>query len=505
MSSSPLLELRGVTKRFPGVVANDDISLSLAPGEVLGVLGENGAGKSTLMNILAGLVVPDAGEIFIDGAPTHLTVPRDAVAAGIGMVHQHFKLIGALTVRENLALGDPRWGRRVVDYARLTATIGALARDLGMGFEPAARIDDLSIGQRQQVEILKALARSPRILILDEPTSVLAPEERAGLFAMMARLKERGTGIILISHRLEDILETCDRVTVMRQGRVVGGGAVVGLTRADLVRMVVGNELPTIEHRASASGPLVLVVEGLTLRRPNGSPAVAGASFELRAGEITALCGVDGNGQSELIELIAGMLAPQSGKLIYHLHGEQRPGPLAPARLRSLGVAHVPEDRQRRGVVAAFSLAGNWLLTNLWNAAFAPRGWLRHDQARTRCGEAIRAYDIKARGPADLMRNLSGGNQQKLVLARELADAAELVLAAHATRGLDVRTIAFVLRELLRARDRGACVLLLSSDLDEVWEVADRVMVMSGGHLRGPVPLGATTRQEVGHWMTGTA
>jgi simple sugar transport system ATP-binding protein len=201
MSSSPLLELRGVTKRFPGVVANDDISLSLAPGEVLGVLGENGAGKSTLMNILAGLVVPDAGEIFIDGVPTHLTVPRDAVAAGIGMVHQHFKLIGALTVRENLALGDPRWGRRVVDYARLTATIGALARDLGMGFEPAARIDDLSIGQQQQVEILKALARSPRILILDEPTSVLAPEERAGLFAMMARLKERGTGIILISHR----------------------------------------------------------------------------------------------------------------------------------------------------------------------------------------------------------------------------------------------------------------------------------------------------------------
>jgi ABC-type uncharacterized transport system ATPase subunit len=304
---------------------------------------------------------------------------------------------------------------------------------------------------------------------------------------------------------LEDILETCDRVTVMRQGRVVGGGAVVGLTRADLVRMVVGNELPTIEHRASASGPLVLVVEGLTLRRPNGSPAVAGASFELRAGEITALCGVDGNGQSELIELIAGMLAPQSGKLIYHLHGQQRPGPLAPARLRALGVAHVPEDRLRRGVVTAFSLAGNWLLTNLWNAAFAPRGWLRHDQARTRCGEAIRAYDIKARGPADLLRNLSGGNQQKLVLARELADAAELVLAAHATRGLDVRTNAFVLRELLRARDRGACVLLLSSDLDEVWEVADRVMVMSRGHLRGPVPLGATTRQEVGHWMTGTA
>jgi simple sugar transport system ATP-binding protein len=408
-------------------------------------------------------------------------------------------------VRENLALGDPRWGRRVVDYARLTATVGALARDLGMSFDPTARIDDLSIGQQQQVEILKALARSPRILILDEPTSVLAPEERAGLFAMMARLKEGGTGIILISHRLEDILETCDRVTVMRQGRVVGGGIVVGLTRADLVRMMVGDELPTIEHRTSAPGALVLVAESLTLRRSNGALAVAGVSFELRAGEITALCGVDGNGQSELVELIAGMRAQQSGKSIYYLRGQQRSGPLTPARLRALGVAHVPEDRLRHGVVAAFSLAGNWLLTNLWNAVFAPSGWLRHDEVRTRCSEAIRAYDIKARGPADLLRNLSGGNQQKLVLARELADAGALVLAAHATRGLDVRTIAFVLRELLRARDRGASVLMLSSDLNEVWQVADQVMVMSRGHLRGPVPLGATTRQEVGHWMTGSA
>jgi simple sugar transport system ATP-binding protein len=505
MSSPPLLELRGVTKRFPGVIANDDVSLSLAAGEVLGILGENGAGKSTLMNVLAGLMVPDAGEIRIDGLTTRLASPRDAVAAGIGMVHQHFKLIDALTVQENLALGERHWGWPVVDYGRLRKTLGALARELGMHLDLAARVNRLSVGQQQQVEILKALSRKPRILILDEPTSVLAPEERGGLFAMLAHLQQAGTGIILISHRLEDILETCDRVVVMRQGRVVGGGVVAGLDRADLVRMIVGESLPSIERRAASVGHPILTVEHLVLQHPNGLPAVAGATFELRAGEITALCGVDGNGQSELVELIAGMRIPQSGKLVYHMAGSEYVGPLAPAALRALGVAHVPEDRLRHGVISAFSLINNWLLTNLWSAMFAPGGWLRPEQAGVRCREAIRAYEIRARGPADPLRTLSGGNQQKFVLARELTNLPGLVLAAHATRGLDVRTIDFVLRELLRARDRGAAVLLLSADLDEVWHVADRVMVMNRGHLRGPVSLRETTRQEVGHWMMGTA
>jgi general nucleoside transport system ATP-binding protein len=505
VARAPLLELRGVTKRFPGVVANDDVSLSLAASEVLGVLGENGAGKSTLMNILAGLVIPDAGEIVLDGTPIRLATPRDAVAAGIGMVHQHFKLIDTLTVQENLALGDRSWGRRVVDYGRLNRTIGGLARELGMQFDPTARIERLSVGQQQQIEILKALSRNPRILILDEPTSVLAPEERGGLFAMIARLRERGTGVILISHRMEDILETCERVIVMRQGRVVGGGAVAGLDRATLVRMVVGESLPRLEHRSAHAGRPVLTVEDLVLLRPNGLPAVAGASFELRAGEVTALCGVDGNGQSELIELIAGMRGPQGGKMVYHLRGGRHAGPMPPEALRALGVAHVPEDRLRYGLIGAFSLTDNWLLTNLWNAIFAPGGWLRPEQGRIRCGQAIRAFDIRAGGPAARLRTLSGGNQQKFVLARELADTPQLIIAAHATRGLDVRTTDFVLRELLRARDRGAAVLLLSADLDEAWEVADQVMVMSRGHLRGPVPLAATTRHEVGHWMTGTA
>lgn len=506
MSPAPLLELRGVTKRFPGgVIANDDVSLSLAAGEVLGVLGENGAGKSTLMNILTGLVAPDAGEIRIDGLATQLASPRDAAAAGIGMVHQHFKLIDTLTVQENLALGERRWGWPIIDYGRLRKTLGALAHELGIALDLRTPVNRLSVAQQQQVEILKALSRKPRILILDEPTSVLAPDERGRLFDMVARLKASGTAVILISHRLEDILKTCSRVVVMRQGRVVGGGVVAGLERADLVRMIVGTSLPGIEHRAPSAGRPVLTVEQLVLQHPNGLPAVAGATFELRAGEIAALCGVDGNGQSELVELIAGMRSPQSGKLVYHLAGSQHLGPLTPAALRALGVAHVPEDRVRHAVVSAFSLTDNWLLTNLWSALFAPGGWLRPERARDSCGEAIRVYDIRARSAMDPLRTLSGGNQQKFVLARELANAPGLVLAAHATRGLDVRTIDFVLRELLGARDGGAAVLLLSADLDEVWHIADRVMVMSRGHLRGPVSLSATTRQEVGHWMTGTA
>ncbi len=504
MVPPPLLELRGVTKRFPGIVANDDVSLTLASGEVLGVLGENGAGKSTLMNILAGLIVPDTGEVRIDGSITAHASPREAVAAGIGMVHQHFKLIDTLTVQENLALGDPRWGSIVIDYGRLGKTLGALARELGMNLDLTARVNRLSVGQQQQVEILKALSRRPRILILDEPTSVLAPDERGRLFEMVARLKRSATGVILISHRLEDILEACDRVIVMRQGRVVGGRAVPGLDRSDLVRMIVGESLSGIEHRTAFGARPVITVDQVEVRHPNGVAAVAGATFELRAGEITALCGVDGNGQSELIELLAGMRAPQGGSLTYHLAGSDHVGPLAPAVLRALGVAHVPEDRLRNGVIGAFSLSDNWLLTNLWNSRFAPGGWLRPEQAREQCREAILTYDISARGPRALLRTLSGGNQQKFVLARELANVPELVLAAHATRGLDVRTIDFVLRELLRARDRGSAVLLLSADLDEVWQVADRVMVMSRGQVRGPAPLSATSRQEVGHWMTGT-
>jgi general nucleoside transport system ATP-binding protein len=460
--------------------------MALAPGEVLGVLGENGAGKSTLMNILAGLVQPDRGSIRVGGKSVQFKTPQDAIAAGIGMVHQHFKLVDNLTVEENLALGDPRWGRGVIDYAQIRKEIAALAADLGIRIDPGARIDELPIGRQQQVEILKSLWRRPRVLILDEPTALLAPEERQGLFDLVRRMKAQGAAVILISHKLEDIVACCDRVLVMRQGRVVDSGPVAGRSQADLVRMVVGGELAPVPHKESAGGEALLSVEDLQVRRTNGSVAVAGASFELRAGEILGLCGVEGNGQSELMQTLAGILAPTEGKVLY----------------RSKSIAHIPEDRLRYGLIASMTLAGNWLLGQLDDARFNRRGWLRWPQVCESVREALASHDVKVPGERARAEQLSGGNQQKLVLARELARNPSIILAAHPSRGLDVRTVVFVHRALLEARDRGAAVLLLSADLAELWAIADRIMVMVEGRLRGPVPVSQTSQQEIGHWMT---
>ena len=349
------------------------------------------------------------------------------------------------------------------------------------------------------------LAREPRLLILDEPTAVLAPDERAGLFRMIARLKARGVAIILISHKLEDVEQGCDRVVVMRQGRVVDQAAVAGRSRDDLVRLIVGDHLAPVEHRAATPGATVLAVENLTIRRPNGSIAVADASFTLQAGEIVGLCGVEGNGQTELLHVLAGMARADGGTLRYRLNAAEF-GAADAATLRRHGLAHIAEDRLRHAVVAEASLADNWLLTNLHDRAFNTGAWLRRAPAVARVARAIGDYAIKAPGPRALLRQLSGGNQQKLVLARELAAGAggapPLVLAAHPTRGLDLRTIAFVQRELLRARDAGAAIVLLSADLAELWQMADRIAVMANGRLRGPVALSATTQQDVGHWMT---
>ena len=460
--------------------------MALAPGEVLGVLGENGAGKSTLMNILAGLVQPDRGSIRVGGKSVQFKTPQDAIAAGIGMVHQHFKLVDNLSVEENLALGDPRWGRGVIDYAQIRKELAALAADLGISVDAGATIEDLPIGRQQQVEILKSLWRRPRVLILDEPTALLAPEERQGLFDLVRRMKAQGAAVILISHKLEDILACCDRVLVMRQGRVVDSGPVAGRSQADLVRMVVGGELAQVPHREAQAGEPAVVVSDLHVSRANGTVAVQGASFDLKAGEILGLCGVEGNGQSELMQTLAGMIAPSAGQVSY----------------KSKSIAHVPEDRLRHGLIGSMTLAGNWLLGQLSDARFNRRGWLRWPQVRNSVREAVAGHDVKVPGENARAGQLSGGNQQKLVLARELSRNPSIILAAHPSRGLDVRTVVFVHRALLEARDRGAAVLLLSADLAELWEIADRIMVMVEGRLRGPVPVSQTTRQEIGHWMT---
>jgi len=446
--------------------------VSVAPGEVLGVLGENGAGKSTLMNIVAGLAVPDEGSVRLAGRELELRSPHDAMAAGIGMVHQHFKLVDELTVEENLALGR---AKGLIDYAAVRMRLRELCGELGVELDPQAIVGELPVGMQQRVEIVKALWSRPKVLILDEPTGVLAPEERAGLVALVRRLKGTGAAILFVSHKLDDIEACCDRVVVMRRGKVVDSGPVAGRSRAELVRMVIGGSLEPIAHRAAMPGPVVLSVRDLGLGR-----AVERVSFELHAGEILALCGVEGNGQSELLLGLAGMLAPTSGTIEH----------------RAKRVAHIPEDRLRHAVVRGMTLPENWLLTHLRS------NWLPWPAMRESVAKAIGAYDVRAPSREARIEQLSGGNQQKFVLARELAKDPDLVIAGQPCRGLDVRSVAFVQRTLLEARERGAAVVVSSSDLADVWSIADRIMVMVEGRLRGPVPVSSTSEQEIGHWMT---
>jgi len=439
---------------------------------VLGVLGENGAGKSTLMNIVAGLTVPDAGTLRLAQREVHFRSPHDAMAAGIGMVHQHFKLVDELTVEENLALGR---AKGLIDYAAVRTRLRELCAELGVELDPQAIVGELPVGVQQRVEIVKALWSRPKVLILDEPTGVLAPEERAGLTALVRRLKGTGAAILFVSHKLDDIEACCDRVVVMRRGKVVDSGPVAGRSRAELVRMVIGGSLEPIAHREAKPGAVLLSVRDVSIGR-----AVDRVSFELHAGEIVALCGVEGNGQSELLLGLAGMLAPTSGTI----------------ERRAKRIAHVPEDRLRHAIVSGMTLPENWLLTHLRSY------WLPWPAIRESVAKAIGAYDVRAPSREARIEQLSGGNQQKFVLARELAREPELVIAGQPCRGLDVRSVAFVQRTLLEARERGAAVLVSSSDLADVWSIADRIMVMVEGRLRGPVPVSSTSEEEIGHWMT---
>ncbi|HWK59950.1 MAG TPA: ABC transporter ATP-binding protein [Eoetvoesiella sp.] len=503
LPDQPLLELEGVTKRFGRLVANDGVGFSVGHGEVVGVLGENGAGKSTLMNIISGLITPDEGIVRFDGKAMHFDSPRAAAEAGVGMVHQHFKLVGALTVAENLALGDPRWGRGRLRLERLKADILPIAERLGMSTSFERRVDRLTVGEQQRVEIMKVLSRKPKLLILDEPTAVLSREERPALFQMVAELAGQGTAVLIISHKLEDILESCRRVVVMRLGKVVSVSDVGGKSRDDLIRLLVGDDLPTLVPRTqSQTVPTrLLSVDSVSVRRSNGTLALDGVSFELYPGEVLALCGVDGNGQTELVQMLAGLLAPDSGSVRYWF--DAGGGYLGPERVRKGGVSHIPEDRLKDGVLAASCLADNYLLTQLNDTRFNKAGWLVPRVLRQVVERAIDDFAIRAPGTEALMSQLSGGNQQKLVLARELANDPKVVIAAHPTRGLDVQTIAFVNNQLLLKRTAGAGVFLSSADLNEVWQVADRIMVLSAGRLHGPVRLSDTSLQEVGHWMTG--
>lgn len=508
----PLVSLHGVTKRFGTVVANRAVDLAVAAGEVVALVGENGAGKSTIVNLLSGQLLPDEGEVRLDGVPVRFTSPADAVGAGIGVVHQHYMLVPTLSALDNIALQMNELGLGRLDRKALAAQVSAVAEGLGFRFDMDERVDGMDVAHQQRIEIVKALMHRVRLLILDEPTAVLGAEDKAHLFETIRRLKSQGTSVILITHKLEDIFAVADRAVILKGGAVVAARPAAELSPGEIVRLMVGArdaaEADAIVHgddlraRRQPHGELRCAIRDVTLRRANGSVAIAGLSLDIHAGEIVAVAGVDGNGQSELMRCIAGMKRPDGG--VVECLGESSDSRAwTPAGLRRLGLSHIPEDRRRSGIVGAMSLARNYLLGHMRSPNFVRMGMLRQAELDATVARRLVDFQVVARGPQDRMQNLSGGNQQKVVLARELDGDPKLILAAHPSRGLDLKTIRFVHSVLDRARTEGKAVLFQSSDLDEILALADRVVVFADGRAFGPARCDAVTRDQLGAWIAG--
>jgi len=501
LSAAPVLELRGITKRFPGIVANDHVDFDLLPGETHALLGENGAGKSTLMNVLYGLYHPDEGEIVVKGERLSLGSPSDAIEHGIGMVHQHFMLIPVMTVAENVVLAsEPTHGKAFLDMGAAIARVEELSRRFGLTVDPRARVESITVGQQQRVEILKALYRGADILILDEPTAVLTPQEATDLFGILRSLTEQGKSVIFISHKLHEVLEIADRISVLRRGKLVETRQREGATEESLARAMVGRDvLLRVDKKPAEPGETLLAVEDLQVLDDRGLEAVRGVSFEVRAGEIVGIAGVDGNGQTQLIDAIAGLTHVESGRVL--LGGRDLTGKSAKEALDA-GLGHIPEDRQRRGLVLEFSLAENLVLHDYDKEPVSRLGWLRPGVLIRRAGGLLKAFDVRGGGPATRAGALSGGNQQKVVLAREIERNPSVLIAAQPTRGLDVGAIEFVHRRLVEERDEGRGILLVSLELDEILSLSDRIFVIYEGRLvaeYGP----DVTEEELGIAMTG--
>ena len=484
MAETPLLELKGITKRFPGVVANDSVDFNLQQGEVHALLGENGAGKSTLMNVLYGLYRPDEGEILMRGEPVALHSPNDAIELGIGMVHQHFMLIPVMTVAENIVLAsEPTTAGVLLDQRAAEREAGELAQSFGFALDPGARVQDITVGQQQRVEIVKALYRKADILILDEPTAVLTPQEADELFRILATLKREGMSIIFISHKLNEVLEIADRITVLRRGKAVETLPAAGATEASLAKLMVGREvLLRVEKQPATPGEALLQVQDLHVRDERGIERVRGISLDVRAGEIVGIAGVDGNGQSELIDAITGLLKIDRGKVL--VEGRDVTGENARAHFE-LGVGHIPQDRQHRGLVLDFSVAENIGLHDFRTAPNARFGWLYPARLVERAKRLIAEFDVRGGDPQTPAGSLSGGNQQKVILAREIDRDPRVLVAAQPTRGLDVGAIEFLHARLIEERDQGRAILLISLELDEIISLSDRILVLYEGRIVG--------------------
>jgi simple sugar transport system ATP-binding protein len=501
MADAPLLELRAITKRFPGVLANDDVNFDLRRSEVHALLGENGAGKSTLMNILYGLYTPDVGEILLDGKHIDLGSTKAAIEHGIGMVHQHFMLIPVMTVAENIVLAtEPKYMGVLLDYDAARKRVRELSERYGPAVDPDARIDRITVGQQQRVEILKALYRGAEILILDEPTAVLTPQEAQELFEIIRSLKSQGKSIIFISHKLNEVLDIADRITTLRRGVVVDTIPADGATEEGLARMMVGREvLLRVDKHASKPGAPLLQVENLRVFDDRGLEAVRDVSFEVRGGEIVGLAGVDANGQSELIDAIAGLRHAASGRVVVDGHD------LTHANAKhalDAGIGHIPEDRHRRGLVLPFSLTENIALHGYRTPPNSRNGLLNLGAMTERARRLLKEFDVRGGQPTTPAGALSGGNQQKVVLAREIDADPKVLIAAQPPRGLDVGAIEFVHRRLVEQRDAGRAVFLVSLELEEILSLSDRILVIYEGRIVGEFPPTAT-EEELGFAMTG--
>ena len=497
------LELQKITKQFPGVLATDRISISVDKGQVLGLLGENGAGKTTLMNILSGLYKPDSGKILIDGKERIFRDPAQAIDAGIGMVHQHFMLVPVFDVTESVVLGNELTKGPLGSFDRATARaqVVELSKKHGLHVDPDAKIESLPVGVRQRVEILKALYRKSDILVLDEPSAVLTPQETEELFDIIRGLAKGGTSVIFITHKLNEVIAVADKITVLRRGAVAGETTPKKATAAKLAEMMVGREVQlTVSRSKSKVAEPILQVKGLNVLNDAGGLAVNNATFEVRSGEILAVAGVQGNGQTELVEALTGLRLVDSGTVLV----EKQSLPIgSPRDIANAGVAHIPEDRNRDGMVKGMTVAENYILNGYHLPQYSSRGLLNRKAIAAAAEKAVKDYDVRTPSIGTDIASLSGGNQQKVIVAREFSRNVRLVIAAQPTRGLDVGSIEYIHRRIVEQRDAGAAVLIVSTELDEVLALGDRVAVMYEGRIVGILDAKVATRERVGLLMGG--